>query len=1103
MMLKHWLTYLLLFFSFVNHAQQFNFKTYSLKEGLSRSGVYHILQDKNGFLWVGTEGGGVCKFDGHHFKKYSHLNGLPSDNVRVVFEDSKGVIWLATDKGLSYYFNRKFYTLTVKDGLKSNFVRTLSEDSNGNLWVGTDFGISIIDINTKQISKQLKVSFVLPNRKVRTILADSNIVWIGTDAGLCKYEHSKLKVYTTKSGLAGNLILSLFLSKDGALWVGTSTGLSILTNNSIKKWTTSDGLINNRVRTIIEDDEGNIWIGTKKGISIFDGRLFLNLNTKNGLSNDRIRCIQKDNFNNIWIGSYFGGIMRFNYKDFIAFTTKDGLISNQISCITGDDNNDVIVGSFDGVSKLKMMNNKVVKSTIITSKNGLINNHITSVLKDENGYYWYGSDKGLTIIKDSLHPIKTITEGLSSTYITTIKYFNNRFWVGTKKGLSIIEPDQFYHQFKITNYFKKDGLNGHQVSTILMDFKNRVWVGFSDGQLSVFENDSIFSPQLDSNINEINTVVFDDKNRIWLGTNGKGIYYANLTDSLNYTLKFKNINQSNQLSSDYIFSLLYHNQSIWVGNEKGVNLIQFKLDSTLLVQNFGTERGFLGLQNNLNASYVDKDSNLWFGTINGLYFLSNQHANHHKEGAKSITYITNIVVNNKHIDWETSRYCKGTKGIYQLPKDLKLPYDYNKISFEFIAINYVAPEKIKYSWRLNGFENEWSPLSSNTFVNYSNLDPGKYVFELRSTNELGILNDEIVRFEFKIKTPYWKSWWFIIGAIVISLIFILEFLGWRTRVLRKKQKELEKIVESRTKEVVEQKEKIENKQKKIEKQNLILQEKNKEITDSIQYSKRIQKSILPSKEKVQNLLKNYFIFYRPKDIVSGDFFWVEQNPSNPKQVFFAAADCTGHGVPGAMVSMISTTALNSSLLEDHLTSPGLILDKTKDIVVEAFTDHETGTIIKDGMDIALGSLDYSDEKDIVFEFAGAQNPAWVITDINEPNLLVNGTELQPDLTTETHQLFVIPATKQPIGYFEDTVSFKNNICSVKNGYHIYLFSDGFADQFGGEKGKKYKYKKFKLFLLSIQKHPIDRQKLDVEQEFYKWKGDFEQLDDVCVIGVKV
>lgn len=1104
-MLKNWFTYLILLIICNANGQQYNFRTYSLKEGLSRSGVYYVLQDAKGFLWIGTEGGGLCKFDGYSFINYTRQDGLPSENVRFIFEDSKGTLWLGTDKGLCYKNGNSFKTINTSDGLCNDFVRTIDEDINGDLWIGTSFGISNIDTKSKKIISP-KFNFRLPHQKVRTILIDSATIWIGTDKGLCRFNNNHFSVLTTESGLSNNLILSLFKDSKNNLWIGTKNGVTKLSdNNRIEYWTEVNGIINKRVRSINEDVYGNIWLGTKNGISIFNGRDFLNLSTKNGLSNERIRCISHDYFGNIWLGSYFGGIMRFNYKDFIAFNKKDNLISNQITCISEDEKGDLIVGSYEGVSKLKIRDNKLISVKHVSYKEGLLNNHVNCVLKDNNGYYWYGTDVGITVLKNNTSPIYVNTkDGLIDDNISVIKQIGSSFWVGTDEGIGIITPNYSYSRFKVNFISKSDGLSGNKVSCISLDSLKRIWVGFFDGQISIFEKDSIITLKIDSSVTEINTLTFDKLNRVWIGTNGKGIFYGSIeNDAIYHPLLLKNISNKDHLSSNYIFSLLYDHQSIWVGNEKGLNLIEFKTDSTFFIQDFGRERGFLGLQNNLNASFKDHHSNLWFGTVNGLYFLNNREVRQYNKGVKSTTYITKVMVNHKDANWENSKYANGVKGVYKLPVDLTLPYEHNNISFEFLAINYISPEKIRYKWRLKGSEKEWSIPTSKNYVDYTNLNPGKYEFLLKSTNEKGEFTDELISFKFKITPPIWQSWWFITGAIIALLLLILEFLSWRTKQLRKKQEILENIVEERTKEVVAQKKVLEEKQKEIEHQNNELYYKNKEITDSIQYSKRIQKSILPSKEKVKRLLKNYFIFYRPKDIVSGDFFWIEQAPKNKNHIFFAAADCTGHGVPGAMVSMISTTALSSSLIEHQLTTPGLILDKTNEILIEAFTDHETGKIIKDGMDIALGSLNYKNTKDIIFEFSGAQNSAWIITSINEPNLTVNNQLLEPNIKTEQHKLFIIPATKQPIGYFDNKVPFKNYVCNVKNGYHIYLFSDGFADQFGGEKGKKYKSKKFKEFLLNIQNHSIDRQKLDIEQEFYNWKRDYEQLDDVCVIGVCV
>lgn len=273
---------------------------------------------------------------------------------------------------------------------------------------------------------------------------------------------------------------------------------------------------------------------------------------------------------------------------------------------------------------------------------------------------------------------------------------------------------------------------------------------------------------------------------------------------------------------------------------------------------------------------------------------------------------------------------------------------------------------------------------------------------------------------------------------------------------------------------------ISNKQKQIiEEQKLIvensrdlLEEKNTEITDSIQYAKRIQNAILPPTKIVKKYLEESFILYKPKDIVAGDFYWLEHVAN---KVLFAAADCTGHGVPGAMVSVVCNNALNRSVRELGLTDAGAILDKTREIVIQEFekSDEE----VKDGMDIALCSLEGNK-----LQYAGAHNPLWIIR---------NG------------ELIETKANKQPIGQFDKPIPYVTHEFDLQKGDTVYIFSDGYIDQFGGEKGKKFKAKSFKNLLLTIQEKNMEEQKRIIDETFETWKGNLEQVDDVCVIGVRV
>ncbi len=259
----------------------------------------------------------------------------------------------------------------------------------------------------------------------------------------------------------------------------------------------------------------------------------------------------------------------------------------------------------------------------------------------------------------------------------------------------------------------------------------------------------------------------------------------------------------------------------------------------------------------------------------------------------------------------------------------------------------------------------------------------------------------------------------------------------------------------------------------INSQRSLLEHKNKEVTDSITYAQRIQKAILPSHRLVENYLPNSFVAYLPKDIVSGDFYWVEKKDN---KVFFAVADCTGHGVPGAMMSVICQNALNRVVKEFDIEKPSLILDKLNDLIEEAFS--KSGSDVKDGMDISLCTFNNTT---MTLEFAAANNPLYILSN---------------------NEIKEIKATKQPIGKFESKVPFANHEIKIEKGQSIYLFSDGIADQFGGADGKKFKYKRVKELLLSIQNRSNSEQKNAIISAFTTWKGNLEQVDDVCMMGIK-
>ena len=327
-----------------------------------------------------------------------------------------------------------------------------------------------------------------------------------------------------------------------------------------------------------------------------------------------------------------------------------------------------------------------------------------------------------------------------------------------------------------------------------------------------------------------------------------------------------------------------------------------------------------------------------------------------------------------------------------------------------------------------------------------------------------------------------------LGLVGIFLIFVFNRLK-----VTQKQKNI----------IHQQKSEVEQQKNIIEQSHEELKEKNKEITDSIVYAKRIQAAILPPQKVVKQYLQESFILYKPKDIVAGDFYWMESlsavhnsqssvhsslKTENCELILFAAADCTGHGVPGAMVSVVCNNGLNRSVREYGLTDPGKILDKTREIVIQEFEKSDED--VKDGMDIALCCLRFdvqglklNDPKTAaLLQYAGANNPLWII---------------------RNNELIEFKANKQPVGNYFRNEPYITHEVQLQKGDAIYIFTDGYADQFGGEKGKKFMYKPFKELLLSIQTKKMEEQKEILEQHFESWKGNLEQVDDVCIIGVRI
>jgi serine phosphatase RsbU (regulator of sigma subunit)/ligand-binding sensor domain-containing protein/DNA-binding CsgD family transcriptional regulator len=629
----------------------------------------------------------------------------------------------------------------------------------------------------------------------------------------------------------------------------------------------------------------------------------------------------------------------------------------------------------------------------------------------------------------------------------------------------------------------------------------------------------------------------DSKKNYWTFTfKNQIIYYS----SPALTLKKEKVYQNSGARNSDIKTAADKSGNVWLTSNMGLNFLTIDADtikSVLISKKEGLSSTII------NDLYVDEHNFLWVATDNGVdrlnvnSFVKNgtvdiEHFGK-KEGLKDVN-CTKFVIRNKQImAFTNSGYAVIDTSIQLTTLDAPNPYftnlgysvdgelneqkldsrlreegvkfdnPFGPVYIGYNAIKFNNTKPLQYTTLLykgnnllyGSFDNiNWT---ENEEVKYEGLAPGNYKIEVYCRVGAKGVQSEPTILEFAIVPAWWQTWWAKGLAILLIVLGLYLLYKQRTKALLKRQKQLEETVKEKTAEVVVQKNEAENQRDVAHEQKLIAEEKTNEILDSLNYAKRLQEAILPSPRLVKEWLTESFIFYKPKDIVAGDFYWMESvapTGKNEKQlILFAAADCTGHGVPGAMVSVVCANALNRSVKEFGLTDPGKILDKVSELVVEAFEKSEDE--IKDGMDIALCALDMSSK---TLYYSGANNALYRITK------RIKGEEIPLKTSvTETHKLIEYKATKRPIGSHFDDTKFATQEIKLEPGDSIYLFSDGFADQFGGAKGKKLKYKPFRELLLENHEKPMETQKTILSTAFDSWKGTMEQIDDVCIIGVKV
>jgi ligand-binding sensor domain-containing protein len=802
-----------------------NFSYFTKLQGLTHDYITCLLEDRLGNLWLGTEGGGVTKYDGKSFTHFTSEEGLYSI-LSSIMEDRNGNLWFGLSGGGACKYDGKSFTyFTTKQGLSNDYVTSILEDRSGNLWLGTEGG-GVTKYDGKSFTYFTKKQG-LSDDYVSSICEDRyGNLWFGTYGGVSKYDGKSFTNFTTAQGLAHNDVMSITEDRSGNLWFGNDGGgVSKYDGKSFIHFTTKEGLSDNRVTSIIEDQSGKLFRSTRGGACKYDGKSFTHFTTKEGLSEDRVASICEDRFGNFWFATIGGGVCKYVGNRFTHFSTKLGMSNQRVSSICEDRSGNLWFATIEGTYKYDGKS-----FSHFTTKEGLCDNRVTSIIEDQSGNLWFGTDEGACKYDGKSFTHFTTKEGLSDNRITAIcEDRSGNLWFGYEAG-GITKYDG-------KSFTSQEGLSIFQVTTIIEDRSGNLWFGFLGGGAFKYDGKSFthFTTKEGLINNWVLSILEDKSGNLWFGVGGGACKFDGKS--------FTHFTEKEGLQNDVIYSILEDRSgNLWFGHRYGLSELRVEssrdvskkinsnisTETEIIIKNYGYEDGFLGFGVNYGDGKTmlnSKDGNIWIGANDRITSM-------HPENFQTDTIapniqLTNIELYNENIAWVDLQNKKdstlnlgngvqvrdfnfdGITKWYSIPENLSLAYDNNYLTFNFIGITMSQPKKVKYQYILEGIDKYWSALTNQTSIPYGNIAPGTYTFKVKAMNSDGYWSDTFA-YTFTIRPPWWKTWWAYLSYVVLVIGLIFFYIRWRERASRARQKELEIKVEEGTMVIRKQKDEVEN-----------------------------------------------------------------------------------------------------------------------------------------------------------------------------------------------------------------------------------------------------------------------------------------------------
>ena len=728
--------------------KEFGHQAWLTENGLPQNTVQAIVQTQDGYLWAGTQEG-LARFDGLNFVVFDKENtpAFKSNDIRFLVEDRAGRLWISTSYGLVCRQNGQFTSYTVNEGLPDNSIGPVVEDTSGNIWIGTAGGLTrFANGNFKTFTAEHGLS----RNVIQTLCARADgTLLVGTSAGIQSLSGDRFTTFNTPENVHPGNITAIAETRDRHLWFGTLDGLYGLEAPTSTSFFAA--LPNSRISALRVDRADVLWIATAHGLASLRNGKIETFTSDDGLTSNLVLSLFEDREGSMWIGTEAGGLNLLKSKKFNTYTTKDGLPNDVVKAIYQDAQGRIWIGSNGGGLTLF----KDGKFTTWTTRDGLSSDVVLSLAGDADGTIWIGTPDGLNRFKDGKFQTFTFAEGLSNDLVRSVLVDRKGvLWAGTRDGLNS------FHDNVFTTYTTRDGLANNFIGAIFEDSKGNLWVGtlgglnkIHDGQFQTFTTKDGLSS------NTVISLYEDASGDLWIGTNGGGLNRFHDGKFVSFTG-----------AADVIYRILEdQQQNLWCSSNKGIFRVnKSELDKGNVNPTFyGPADGTLTRESSGGghpAGWKTSDGRLWFATIKGLAVIDPEH----------------IPLNTSPPPIAIEQLFVDNQSIPLTPK-VTLSPGAARLDFYFTALSFIAPENVRFKYKLEGFDHDWIDGGGRRVASYTNLRPGNYVFRVIAANNDGVWNESGAALDLYLRPRFYQTYWFYLLCVLLLALTAWQLYRLRVR----------------------------------------------------------------------------------------------------------------------------------------------------------------------------------------------------------------------------------------------------------------------------------------------------------------------------------